>query len=102
MHYIIGTTITVNTEPQQSSGPRSVGSAPAKRVVNTEYFEPGKQYTIYYIKKMDGGIMYTFNEENTGDKISVTFGSAREADMYIARILGEKLPNYEDFYSKSN
>ncbi len=51
---------------------------------------------------MDGGIMYTFNEENTGDKISVTFGSAREADMYIARILGEKLPNYEDFYSKSN
>jgi hypothetical protein len=102
MHYIVGTRIQVNSNPVQTSGPRSVGAAPAKRKVNTEYFEPGREYSLYYIRKVDSGFDYTFTDEESGEKTVVTFESASKADEYIARILGEKLPNYDKFYKASN
>jgi len=102
MHYIVGTKIAVNSNRRSQTGTRSVGTPTVSRPVNSEYFEPGKDYSLYYIKKTEDGIDYTFNDEQTGEKTVVTFESALRADQYIAKILGEKLPNYDKFYKASN
>jgi hypothetical protein len=101
MHYIVGTKIAVSNV-RRATGTRSIGTPEIGRPVNSEYFEPGKEYSLYYIRKVDEGINYTFNDEQTGDKTVVTFESALKADQYIAKILGEKLPNYDKFYKASN
>jgi len=100
MHYIVGTKIIVNTSPnvRQSSGPRSVGSAQVNRRVNTEHFQPGNEYMLHYIKKEKKKFVYTFKNNTTDEKFLLPFESPGEADRYIARLLGEKLPDYKKHY----
>ena len=91
MHYIIGTKIFVNSAPVKSAGLRSVGTVQTKRNVDTQHFQPGIQYELFYIKKdKDSKMLYTFLDESTEVKF----------DRYIAKILGEALPDYNKFYDK--
>jgi hypothetical protein len=104
MHYIIGTKIFVNSAPVKAgttSGPRSVGAVRVKRNVDTKHFQPGIQYELFYIKKdQDNKMLYTFVDESTEEKFDVVFDSTSAADRYIAKILGEVLPDYNKFYDK--
>tara|TARA_Y100000310_G_C20600318_1_gene772666 strand:+ start:681 stop:1001 length:321 start_codon:yes stop_codon:yes gene_type:complete len=104
MHYIIGTEIIVNERQTtaQSSRLRSVGAAQINRPVSTEYFKPGNIYTLYYIKRAnDEKFLYTFQNKHDGEKFDMIFDSGNAADRYIAKILGERIPDYNKFYEKN-
>ena len=103
MHYILNTDIQI---PTDNSRPSTVGptipSQQNKRVVrniNRKNLKPGILYTLTYIKKNDTGVDYTFKGSD-GDVIVETFRNCEEADMFIAGLKNETLPNYEDFYSR--
>jgi len=105
MHYILNTTFTVgSTKPGpvggKIGGPTMFGAInnDAPKLTNTK-FKPGTSYTLIYIKKLDDGVEYTF-KTSSGDIIVEKFNSCNDADMVIASIKGEKLPNYESIYSK--
>jgi hypothetical protein len=99
MHYIIGTTIKVaQYNRPQYGGVRSVTAHRVKRTNKTP-FDPNKIYTLYNIRKVDEGLVYEF-KDSTGDMINIDFGSTKEADTYISRLLCETVPDYDDFYSK--
>jgi len=103
MHYIIGTKIFVNTQPQtqRGRGPRSVGAVQTRRSVASDKFLPGQQYTLYYIKKSDDKVLYTFKNDSDGEIFHMEFDSAGAADLYIAKLLGDSLPDYNKFYEKN-
>ena len=105
MHYIVGTQIkssNLHPVPQSSSKLRSVGSVQLKRKVVSEHFLPGEIYTLYYIKKAeDAKFTYTFQNNGTEETFDIIFESAKAADVYIARVMGENLPDYEKFYDKN-
>lgn len=100
MHYIVGTKIIVNINPQaqHAAGPRSVGAAPVQRRLNTENFKPGSEYTLHYIRKREKNFLYTFKDSTTGETFFMTFESTLDADSFIAKLLGEKLPDYKSHY----
>ena len=105
MHYIVGTKIIVNTAPQtrqSQSGLRSVGAVQVNRSVNTEHFQPGNEYTLYYIKKHNKNFVYTFKNNTTEEKFLIPFESPGEADKYISKILGEKLPDYKKHHQSKS
>jgi|10_taG_2_1085330.scaffolds.fasta_scaffold00440_4 hypothetical protein len=102
MHYIIGQRIIVKEGlVPASSGLRSIGAQPIKRKVATEEFKRGTAYMLYYIKKVDEGVLYTFKSDD-GDLIDKPFKSTADGDRFIARLLGENLPDYGKFYKESN
>jgi hypothetical protein len=104
MHYIVGTKITVNTQPhtRRGPGPRSVGAVQTRRAVVTDKFHPGQRYTLHYIKKnSDGKVLYTFKNDTDGEQFQMAFESATAGDLYIAKILGDVLPDYNKFYEKN-
>lgn len=84
MHYIIGTSFTVD--------------AKANRGLNSRYdtlLVPGQSFRIVHIQKTDTGITYHFVGSN-GTKPIITFPSARVADGMIARYRKEQIPDYEN------
>ena len=104
MHYIVGTKIIANTQPRArtGSGPRSVGAVQTRRPVVTDKFEPGQRYTLHYIKKTsDGKVLYTFKNDGGGEQFEMEFESPSAGDLYIARVLGDVLPDYNKFYEKN-
>lgn len=103
MHYIIGHKITVGGVVQ-SEAPRlrSIGAQQVKRSVPTDGFEAGKTYSIFYIRRTDNGVQYTFTEDGGDGKIEKQFANTKEGDVYIAKLLGDKLPDYDKFYNESN
>ena len=103
MHYILNTDIQI---PKENSRPPIGGpTIPSEqnrrmvKTVNRRKLKPGIMYTLTYIKKNDTGVDYTFKGSD-GDVIVETFRNCEEADMFIAGLKNETLPNYEDFYSK--
>ena len=61
---------------------------------------PGVLYTLSYIKKEENGNMaYSFKGQD-GSLIVESFRSCQEADMFIAGIKNESIPEYEQFYKK--
>ena len=106
MHYIIGTQIrakTTTAAAQSSSKLRSVGAVQIKKTATSEHFVPGQTYTLYYIKKTDDDKMaYTFRDNSTEEKFDVIFESSKAADVYLSKVLGESLPDYDKFYDKNN
>ena len=105
MHYIIGTQIRSNSlhpAPTSSSRLKSVGAVQLRKKVVSEHFLPGETYTLYYIKQIeDDKLQYTFLNNTTEEKFDMMFDSAKDADIYLSRVLGEKLPDYESFYDKN-
>jgi len=103
MHYIIGTTFIPSGSPsdQKSKGPRSVST------VNTHTskkgsvgpFTKGVQYTLYNIEMTDDGVKYVFYDQSR-EIMEVSFKTSKEADLAIARAVGDSLPDYEGFYRK--
>ena len=96
MHYIIGETFNV---PPVVRGRTDRRTLELNRV--SQEFDHVGTYVVYYIRKIPktGNIQYTFMHEETGLKIFIDFTSATEADELIAKIKGESLPDYEDYYS---
>lgn len=97
MHYIIGTTkLAFKKQPVR------VGATSATRV-NTKppEFEYNKTYTLYNIRKVDDQWCYVFRDQ-TGKKVERLFDTATQADQWIAGLRGDKLPDYNEFYSKNN
>ena len=103
MHYILNTNIQIPTENSRPSmGGPTIPSQQNKRVVrniNRKNLKPGILYTLTYMKKNDTGVDYTFKGSD-GDVIVETFRNCEEADMFIAGLKNETLPNYEDFYGR--
>ena len=98
MHYIIGTVIRVSNRAR-TSGPKSITAHQVKRTNKTP-FDSDKVYTLYNIAKSGDGIKYTFTV-NTGEQLNLSFNTTVEADKCIANALGEQLPEYENFWTKS-
>lgn len=103
MHYILNTDIQI---PKENSRPPiggpTIPSQNNRRMsknVNRRKLKPGVLYTLTYIKKTDTGVDYTFKGSD-GDAIVEIFKNCDEADMFIAGLKNESIPNYEDFYSK--
>ena len=105
MHYIVGTQIKANNlHPlaQSSSKLRSVGAVQLRRKVISDHFLPGEVYSLYYIKKTeDGKLNYTFLNSGTDQKFDIIFETAKAADIYLAKVMGDQLPDYEKFYDKN-
>ncbi len=84
MHYITGTYFTI--APQRlpiSSGNKSGNLLPQ-----------GQTYQLFYIKKTDEGVEYSFIDNNR--KLhKVAFKSTRDADAFISLHRREKLPDYD-------
>jgi hypothetical protein len=103
MHYILNTDIQI---PKENSRPPiggpTIPSQQNRRVVknvNRRKLKPGIMYTLTYIKKNDIGVEYTFKSD-AGEAIVENFKNCDEADMFIAGLKNESIPNYGDFYSK--
>tara|TARA_Y100000310_G_C20564700_1_gene754861 strand:- start:6 stop:308 length:303 start_codon:yes stop_codon:yes gene_type:complete len=99
VHYIIGTVVRVSNRAQ-SSGPRSITAQQVKRTNNTP-FNADKVYTLYNIQKNDDGVKYTFTD-NGGGQLELVFNEPLDADKCIANALGERLPEYDEFWSRSS
>ncbi|NBW57200.1 hypothetical protein EBR43_05330 [bacterium] len=81
MHYIIGTTISVNPNPRASLSSRD------KR------FKPGVIYKLYNISRKEDKVVYFFAGSD-GTKINQEFQSCREGDKFISSMRNENLPDY--------
>ena len=99
MHYIIGTQIRIPGKNETRVDSRRGYT----RKIASDKFKPGVVYTLYHIRKDDEGkIRYVFISNDQQDVVGLKFDSPGLADKEIARLRGEDLPDYEDFYSKNN
>lgn len=104
MHYTPNTSLRVPIENQgRKIGGPTIPSQQrnlAPRVMQRRSLTPGVLYTLSYIKKEENGNMaYSFKGQD-GSLIVETFRSCQEADMFIAGIKNEAIPEYEQFYKK--
>ena len=95
MHYIIGTEIPSNQRgvsvPQGRS--QSVGQPQLTRQSYiTDQLNSDVGYSLYHIYKKEDEFVYVFAESDSGKKVEIVFKTPRDADVYIARLLGDKLP----------
>lgn len=88
MHYITGTQFTVSSQLR------------LRQSLTEENFVHGKVYQILKIEKVDNYYIYTFVDINR-NKIKIQFNSCREADKMIGVYRGERVPDYESYYSNS-
>ena len=97
MHYIIGESFEVPPVVRGQTDPKTLELNRLSRE-----FEDVGSYSIYYITRRPktNKIQYTFINEHTGLKVYKDFDSATQADELIAKLKGESLPDYEDYYSK--
>jgi hypothetical protein len=70
-----------------------VGQPQLNRRIFSNKFAPDASYSIYHIYKKDDKFVYVFAESDTDNRVEVSFDSTRGADVYIARLIGEKLPD---------
>jgi hypothetical protein len=70
-------------------------------IIGTTLIKSSKQLSLYNIVRKDGKLLYTFMDTN-GDATELQFESTKQADTFIARARNEQLPDYLDFYKKSN
>ena len=99
MHYIIGTSFTVERVRIPTGTQQKITSAtPVQSRSPYELeFEPGYIYQLYRISK-DGDIfVYHFNRSDS-TKHEIKFPSCRDADTVIAKFRKEQLPDYESIY----
>tara|TARA_R100001163_G_scaffold728_6_gene1095 strand:- start:5661 stop:5978 length:318 start_codon:yes stop_codon:yes gene_type:complete len=100
MHYILNTTVKLPTSHQpQVAGPTipSMQRNRAPKIIEKRSLRPGVLYTLSYIKKEENGVNYTFKGSD-GSVIVESFRSCNEADLFIAGLKGESIPEYEKFY----
>ena len=102
MHYILNTEIQIpNENSRPPIGGPTIPSQQNRRTVknvNRRKLKPGIVYSLSYIKKNDTAVDYTFKGSD-GGVIVETFRNCEEADMFIAGLKNETLPNYEFQYS---
>jgi len=99
MHYIIGTSFTVERK-STSAGVHGKISSTTPVQSRSQYellFEPGFIYQLYRIAKDGDMFVYYFNRSD-GTKHEIKFPSCREADTVIAKFRKEQLPDYETVY----
>ncbi len=100
MHYILNTVINV---PRQGGvtigGPTRLGRQIMNNRVPTRGLVEGVVYTLSFIKKQDKNVEYTFKGSDNSIVVE-KFTSCNEADEFIAKIRGEKLPDYSGFYKR--
>tara|TARA_R110000824_G_scaffold245720_6_gene434850 strand:+ start:2023 stop:2325 length:303 start_codon:yes stop_codon:yes gene_type:complete len=96
MHYIIGEQFDVPPVVRGKTDPRTLELNRLSR----QFTAPGS-YSIFYIRKLHkkAKIQYTFVNEDTGDRHTIDFDTATEADALIAKFKGDSLPDYEDYYA---
>jgi len=99
MHYIVGAMFRVGVS-RQGSGPRSITNQQANRRAVGQ-FTSDQVYTLYNIEVIDKQFKYIFVDANR-NKFDQLFESSREADKFIANVIGEQLPDYDEFYRKSS
>ena len=97
MHYIIGTTISVNTSKVNPRDPKTYRTRKPP-----SDFKPGLEYSLYHIRKDDEGKMrYVFISNDQTDVVGLKFDTITEADKHIALIKGDQIPNYSEIYSRN-
>jgi len=96
MHYIIGESFEV---PAVVRGKTDTRTLELNRL--SRQFTTAGTYSVFYIRKLykKDKIQYTFINEDTGERHTVDFDTTSEADMLIAKLKGESLPDYEDYYA---
>jgi len=102
MHYILNTSFIVQENPKSTvkiGGPTRFNINTDAPKLTQSKFVPGQMYTLTYIKKVPDGVEYTF-KSSSGEVIVEKFASCNDADNFIAATKGEKLPNYNQIYSK--
>ena len=101
MHYIINTTVKVPISHQKPVAGPTIPSQQRNRVgskiVEKRSLLPGILYTLSYIRKEDDKVNYTFKGQD-GTVLVESFRSCQEADMFIAGLRGESIPEYDKFY----
>ena len=107
MHYILGTSFSIPNVQQQTVQPQT-GATQLTQATSPYMarewsdFAAGHEYNLYFIQKIDKGIQYTFRSTTGERDVVKLFETAGEADGYISRIKGERLPDYDSFYEKRN
>jgi len=101
MHYILNTVFTVpsNTTANRIGGPTVFSKTTSNVVFNKRGLEDGVTYTLIYIKKTETGVEYQFKSLKNNNIVTEVFNSCQEADVFISNMRGEKLPDYNQFYS---
>ena len=99
MHYILNTTFRApgGGFRQPIGGPTRFNNLAESQTVGSKDFEPGELYVLVYIKKLDEKVEYTF-KSSKGKIVTQLFQSCNDADMFIAKMRNEILPDYESFY----
>ena len=99
MHYIVGTQILVNERTViGGSGLQPVNAKRVTKKTQNSIFQPGVEYTLYHIKKLDNGCFnYSFTT-HTGDVVDMMFGSIQAAENTIAIARNEQIPDYTGFH----
>jgi len=99
MHYIIGTSFTVDHRGIQPGQQRVISSS-TPRQSRSPYellFEAGHIYQLQRITKEDDVFVYHFNRSDMTQH-QIKFPSTRDADAVIAKFRKEQLPDYESIY----
>jgi hypothetical protein len=86
MHYITGTSFSIKPDPKR--GYKSKETA----------FSVNTLYRLITIKSCDTGLQYNFIGVDKSN-IEMQFNSAREADLFIAGLRNEILPDYDARYA---
>lgn len=98
MHYIVGSVFRVGSPKPKTLRPVTA-QQPTRKSVGP--FTSDQVYTIYNIQPEPNKVKYTFVDSNMTPIVQV-FESFKEADNFIAKVAGDQLPDYDEFYRKSN
>jgi len=81
MHYIIGTRFSVKPDSRRGF------------ISRENQFTTNISYVLTVITPAAGSLDYTFSGDDR-TQVKLSFATGREADMFIAKIRGEQLPDY--------
>ena len=96
MHYIIGTRFNVPPVERGKTDPVTL----QKNRLSKQFDEVG-EYELYYIRRVDGGVEYTFISLESMNQVKKKFPTTKEADDLIASALMEDLPDYQEAYART-
>lgn len=105
MHYIAGTTITINERSiktpirpgMTSQQLRAASSKSSGFEEQKKQFKPGVVYTLNRISKQHDVYQYQFSN-NAGERATVQFESISAAERFIAEQRNETVPDYSNVY----
>jgi hypothetical protein len=86
MHYITGTSFSVKPDPKRGYKSKE------------NVFSVNTLYRLATIKSCETGLQYTFIGVDKTN-IDIQFSSSREADLFIAKMRNEMLPDYDARYA---